>query len=87
MFIFEKKEESTAMENFTITDLENESIFNNLIIKIFDRLFSMTIKEIKEEDNQEINVGVEEIKIILEIYQYTFDLILKDNLRLVNLLG
>lgn len=31
MFIFEKKEESTAMENFTITDLENESIFNNLI--------------------------------------------------------
>lgn len=47
----------------------------------------MTIKEIKEEDNQEINVGVEEIKIILEIYQYTFDLILKDNLRLVNLLG
>lgn len=43
-------------------------------------------EEIKEEDNQEINVGVEEIKIILEIYQYTFDLILKDNLRLVSLL-
>lgn len=31
MFIFEKKEESTAMENFTMTDLKNESIFNNLI--------------------------------------------------------
>lgn len=37
-------------------------------------------EEIKEEDNHEINEGAEEMKIILEIYQYTFDLVLEDNL-------
>lgn len=41
-----------------------------------------TQEEIEEEDNHETNEGVEEMKIILEIYQYTFDLVLEDNLAI-----